>query len=279
MEPKKNNYALSALYGAFSGAFAKSTMAPLDRLKIIFQTNNIQFTWHSMFLHSKTVIHKEGGFYKLWKGNGIQVVRVAPVASLSYSFQKYYKNLLSDDSGKLSVANGYLVGLLTGVSSTAIVYPLDTLRCRIATDISKQTTTALVKQTIKQSGFKSLYNGFTVSTIGMMPYSTISWGTFYYLNTLLQANRTRENESNLLRSISIYISACFGQTVVYPIDVWRRRIQNISINGNINQIDIMKQIIRERALFKGLSVNFIKTPIVNTISFSLFSLFEQAFNN
>ena len=275
---KKNNYALSALFGAISGTIAKSTMAPLDRLKIIFQTSNIPFTWNNMFIHSQTIIQHEGGVFKLWKGNGVQIARVAPVASLSFTFQKYYTSFLSDADGKVSTANGYLVGLLTGITSTSIVYPLDTLRCRIATDISKSTTTNIIKQSIKNTGIRSLYNGFLVSSLGMMPYSTISWGTFYYINNILQSyKKTTNTDSHMFRAIAIYISACLGQTIVYPIDVWRRRIQNNT--QNINQLKILKTIIKERALFKGLSVNFVKTPIVNTISFTLFSMLEQTFAN
>jgi hypothetical protein len=274
---KQNNYALSALFGAISGTIAKSSLAPLDRLKIIFQTSNIPFTWNNMYLHSRTIIQKEGGGYKLWKGNGVQIARIAPVASLSYTFQKYYRSLLSDADGKVSTANGYLVGLLTGISSTAIVYPLDTLRCRIATDISKSTTTNIIQQSVKNTGIRSLYNGFLVSSLGMMPYSTISWGTFYYVNNTLQSYKTSDTESHTFRAIAIYISACLGQTIVYPIDVWRRRIQNT--NQLPNQMEILKNIIKERALFKGLSVNFVKTPIVNTLSFSLFSMLEQTFAN
>lgn len=278
-ETKKNpgnNYGLSLLYGAVSGTFAKSTMAPLDRMKIIFQTNQLTFTWRNMFLHSKTIIKSEGGIHKLWKGNGIQILRIAPVSSLSLTFQKYFKNILSDENGKISTRNGYIAGFLSGISSTAIVYPLDTLRCRVATNISDKSTTGFIRKTIQQYGFRSLYDGFIVSNIGMMPYSTISWGTMYYLNNILQSYRSTTEESHVLRAISSYIAALIGQTIVYPIDVWRRRIQNVS---GKSQIEVAKDIIRERAMFKGLSVNMIKTPIVSTITFTIFTILEQTSSN
>lgn len=261
MSINKESFTTSALYGALSGVVAKSSMAPLDRLKIMFQTNDIKFTWHNLFLHSKIVINKEGGFYKLWKGNGIQMLRIAPSASVSFSFQKYYKSLLSDSNGNISTHHGYLCGLLTGVSSSAILYPLDTLRCRIATDVSKRSTTDIIKNNITTQGVKTLYNGFTISTISMMPYSSLSWGTFYYLNKKVQTyNNTLHNESHFVRAVSIASSVFFAQTIVYPLDVCRRRIQ--IQNGNASsmiQIQIFKTIIKEKSYFKGLSINFIKT--------------------
>ncbi len=268
----------SMIYGAFSGVVAKSSMAPLDRLKIIFQTNNIKFTWHNLYIHSKTVITKEGGYYKLWKGNGVQMLRIAPNASISFTFQRYYKSLLLDKNGNLSTQKGYLVGLLTGLSSSAILYPIDTLRCRIATDISKKSTISIIQNNIKTQGVKSLYNGFIISTSSMMPYSSLLWGTFYYLNNKLQShNNTLHKESHTLRAVAIASSVVFSQTIVYPFDVYRRRIQVQNRNSSqyINQIEILKTIIKEKSYFKGLSINFIKTPIVNTLAFTLFSILEE----
>lgn len=268
---------VTALYGAFSGVIAKNSTAPLDRLKIMFQTNNIKFTWNNLYLNSKIVINKEGGYHKLWKGNGIQIVRIAPYASLSFSFQKYYKSLLTDTNGNLSTKNGYIIGLLTGVSSSAILYPLDTLRCRIATDISRNSTTTIIKNNIKTQGFRSLYNGFVVSTASMMPYSSLSWGTYFYINKKLQTlNNTLHEESHTVRAVAIATGVLFSQTVVYPFDVCRRRIQIQDGNSSyINQMQIFKNIIREKSYFKGLTINFMKTPIVTTLAFTIFSILEQ----
>jgi hypothetical protein len=111
----------------------------------------------------------------------------------------------------------------------------------------------------------------------MMPYSSLSWGTFYYLNKKLQTyNNTLHNESHFVRAVSIASSVFFAQTIVYPLDVCRRRIQIQNGNASsMNQIQIFKTIIKEKSYFKGLSINFIKTPIVNTLAFSLFSFLEQ----
>lgn len=277
MTVKNESFITTAFSGALAGVVAKSSMAPLDRLKIMFQTNDIKFTWRNLFVHSKTVINKEGGFYKLWKGNGVQILRVAPAASISYSFNSYFKSRLSDSNGNISTHDGYLCGLLTGLSSSAVVYPLDTLRCRIAVDVSKKSTTNIIKNNIRTQGAKSLYNGFTLSTLSMMPYSSLSWGTFYYLNKKLQTyNNSLHDESHILRAAAVASGVFFAQTIVYPLDVCRRRIQiQNGDSSSINQMQIFKNIIKEKSYFKGLSINFIKTPVTNTLTFTLFSLLQS----
>lgn len=274
-----NKYKKSLFFGAISGPIAKSIIAPLDRLKIIYQTNNMTFSWYNMTMYSKTLIQREGGYKKLWKGNSVQMLRIAPASSLTYTFQKYFKNKLTDENGKLSTKNGYIVGFLTGISSSFLLYPLDTLRCCIATDISKETTKNIITDIVKSKGIISLYKGFYVSTLGMIPYSSLAWGSMYYLNTLLQTNFNKSNsESHILRSIALFSSVCFAQTFIYPIDVWRRRIQNsIKKKSNQTQIQILSDIIKERSLFKGLTINLVKTPIVNTIGFTIFSILEEKY--
>lgn len=277
MSINNESFTTTAFHGALAGIVAKTFVSPFDRLKIMFQSNHIKFTWHNLYLHSKMVINKEGGFHKLWKSNGIQLLRVAPNASLTFSFQRYYRSLLTDRNGNLSTQNGYLVGLLTGITSSALVYPLDTLKSRVAVNISKESTTSIIKNNITTQGIKSLYNGFSISTMSVMPYSSLSWGTFYFLNKKLQSyNNTLHDESHTVKAVAVASSVFFAQTVVYPLDVCRRRIQvNNGDTTFMNQIQIFKNIIREKSYFKGLSINFIKTPMANTISFITFSLLQS----
>jgi hypothetical protein len=264
------NYKKIAFFGGLAGIIAKSTTAPLDRLKIIFQTTQYKFTWKNLFLESNRLIKNEGGYHKLWKGNSIQIARAGPSASLSFSLQKYYKSKFTNSEEKLTTINGYIVGLLVGVTHSLILYPLDTLRCRVVVDRTIKPTFEIVKNIIKTQGVFSLYNGITVSTLSMMPYSSLSWGTYYYLNDILQ--KYKNTDLPIFHSIAGFSGSLFAQTIVYPFDVWRRRIQT---STNFTQKEILENIIKERALFKGLSINFLKTPIINGLVLLIFKILEK----
>tara|TARA_Y100000996_G_C22458119_1_gene616814 strand:+ start:34 stop:873 length:840 start_codon:yes stop_codon:yes gene_type:complete len=259
-----------------AGVLSKSIIAPLDRIKILYQTSNNHFSWKNGYNYSKHIIKKEG-FKSLWRGNGIQVLRFAPYTSIAFTTQKILKKKLTKkDEKDINNINGFIVGALTGLVSSTIVYPFDTLRCCMATETGKNVKTSyVIKNIIKKQGILSLWRGISVSTIGILPYSSLAWGSFYILNRNIQKFNPYEKESHILRSIAIFTSVLFSQTIVYPIDVWRRRIQNSIKTTKTSNISILKSIISEKAFFKGVSINWLKTPFVNTLSFTLFMIFED----
>lgn len=284
---KKNDdkYLKTALFGAAGGVVSKTIIAPVERMKIIFQTNQTKLSWYNLVFQIKDIIKKEGGVHKLWKGTTMQLVRIVPTSSVTFSLQKYFKSKLSDNNGNITTKNGYIVGLLTGICRSILLYPLDTAISCISTNISKSNTKEIILKRIRTNGIQSFYNGFVVSTIGMMPYSSLVWGTYYYLNNVMKKITNSSKDTELTKSVSVYVSTCFAQTVVYPLDVWRKRIQIHVINKDSVQqklpmkvqIDIFKNMIKEGALFKGLSLNIFKTPIVYTIAFMVFSFLEDNF--
>ena len=93
------------LAGGTAGACAKSVVAPLERVKIIIQTTQLQHTTTpSPSLRTqaqvasvptatanintnnilRNILRTEGTF-GLWKGNGASVLRVIPYAALHFS--------------------------------------------------------------------------------------------------------------------------------------------------------------------------------------------------
>lgn len=62
----------------------------------------------------------------------MNVLRVAPYAAAQLSSNDFYKRLLADDDGRLSVARRLACGALAGMTGTALTHPLDTVRLRLA---------------------------------------------------------------------------------------------------------------------------------------------------
>ena len=76
--------------GAVAGAIAKTVVAPADRVKIIYQVDTQkEFTLNAALRTARDIIETEG-FSALWRGNGVQMVRVMPYAGVSFLvFPKY----------------------------------------------------------------------------------------------------------------------------------------------------------------------------------------------
>jgi hypothetical protein len=268
-----------------SGIIAKSSTAPIDRVKILYQTaHNKPFTYIGGFGFTKQIV-KEQGLTSLWRGNAIQMFRIGPYTTLSYTMQRWLKTHYSNGEQKISTMDGLKVGAITAGVSSIIVYPLDTIRCCVATEMTRGVSaTNVVKNIVRQHGVVSFWNGCTVSTAGVVPYGAFAWGGFYAsnqaLHTMFAGKYDPDDENSYIRTISLFGSVIVAQTIVYPVDVIRRRIQhNTKSNVKFSHVDIIKKTISDKALFRGVTLNWFKTPFANTLSFTIFSLLDKHARN
>ncbi len=73
---------------------SRTFTAPLDRLKLFFQVQSLQghnFTISSCYRH----MVNEGGMLSLWRGNGTNVLKIAPESALRFfAFEKVSNYLI-----------------------------------------------------------------------------------------------------------------------------------------------------------------------------------------
>jgi hypothetical protein len=112
----------SFLAGGFSGALAKSVIAPLDRLKIIFQISHMEFHFKAVWRELARTVAQEGP-RALFRGNLAQVLRVYPYSGVQLMTFDRYADLLTRHRRKRNAATGggERGG---GAPSQAIVVPL-----------------------------------------------------------------------------------------------------------------------------------------------------------
>jgi len=113
----------SLLAGGLSGMIAKSFVAPLDRLKILFQVTNMPFS----FLACKRVATKlvsDDGLSALWKGNGVMMLRVFPYAGIQFCVFDTLKSIFADPASNSTLRNmshtsqSLMAGSTAGLVST-----------------------------------------------------------------------------------------------------------------------------------------------------------------
>ncbi|XP_055697119.1 mitochondrial coenzyme A transporter SLC25A42 [Phlebotomus papatasi] len=287
--PKLNNMNVvitSLIAGAIAGALAKTAIAPLDRAKINFQINKeTPYTFRGATLFLKRAFEKEG-FLSLWRGNSATMARIIPYAAIQFTAHEQYKKLLKVDQDKSTNIRRFVAGSLAGITSQSMTYPLDLARARMAVT-DKYTGYRTLRQVFvticRDEGPRTLFRGYWPTVLGVIPYAGMSFFTYETLKREYTAV-TGEKKPNTLFSLMFGAAAgVIGQTSSYPLDIVRRRMQTIGINGRTDQystiISTLQKIYREEGIkngfFKGLSMNWIKGPIAVGISFSTYDFIKE----
>lgn len=110
---------------------SKTTVAPLDRVKILLQAHNRHHERHGVLGGLRHIIDNES-FIALYKGNGAQMVRIFPYAATQFTSFEIYKRYLDGVFGAQSHVDKFLAGAGAGLTAVTLTYPLDTIRARLA---------------------------------------------------------------------------------------------------------------------------------------------------
>ena len=102
--PSQSSYAKFAAHsiaGGLSGAFAKSATAPIERVKLLLQTQAVNAAIPVEKRYKGPVdcvlrVYREQGLVSFWRGNVANCLRYVPNAMLSFSFKEGYKVSIGD---------------------------------------------------------------------------------------------------------------------------------------------------------------------------------------
>ena len=70
---------------------SRSCTAPLDRLKIFFQVQSMKGGEKLTIMSGFRVMVKEGGVRSLWRGNGVNVLKIAPESAIRFYAYEYVR--------------------------------------------------------------------------------------------------------------------------------------------------------------------------------------------
>jgi solute carrier family 25 (adenine nucleotide translocator) protein 4/5/6/31 len=287
--PKEKEFSLTGFaidfgIGGASGAVAKTLTAPIERVKLIIQTQDAnprirsgEVPRYTGIGNCFTRVTREQGFLAFWRGNMTNVIRYFPTQAFNFAFKDSIKKLFPRYDPKKEFGMFFLVqmasGGLAGAGSLCIVYPLDYARTRLASDVGtgkrdfKGLGDCLVKTARGPSGILGLYNGFGVSVAGIIPYR----GVYFGLYDSLREKNPYKNDYGLMGIASKFgvaqATAIAAGYASYPFDTVRRRLQMQSEKPKDQWVykgafDCLGKVTREegmRALFKGAGANALRT--------------------
>lgn len=266
--------------GGCAGAISRTFVAPIDRVKILLQTQHVtqgegvKAPKYSGVSGTFKKIVAEEGLLKLWRGNGTNVLRVLPYSATQFTSYDQYKAWMEervsttneDGSVRLTVPQRLLCGAAAGMTATTITHPLDVIRVRLATDPSLSGMGAAFRQVSLQGAW---FRGWSASVLSLGPFIGINFACF----DSLKAHYFPDYKVNPPpKSSTLLLGAGAGilaSSICFPLDTIRRRMQvsNVKYTGVANCISTILSEEGPAGFYKGVLPNVIKIVPNNAIRF------------
>ncbi|XP_011690993.1 PREDICTED: calcium-binding mitochondrial carrier protein SCaMC-2-like isoform X4 [Wasmannia auropunctata] len=267
--------------GGIAGAVSRTCTAPLDRIKVYLQVHG---TRHCNIMSCFRYMLREGGISSLWRGNGINVLKIGPETALKFMAYEQVKRAIKADNEarELELYERFCAGSMAGGISQSAIYPLEVLKTRLALRKTGEFAGLVdaAKKIYRQGGLKSFYRGYIPNLIGILPYAGIDLAVYETLkNTYLRTHDKKEQPAFWILLLCGTASSTAGQVCSYPLALVRTRLQAEIAPDRNTMIGVFKDILsREgiRGLYRGLTPNFLKVAPAVSISYVVYEHFRQA---
>ncbi|KAK8630423.1 hypothetical protein V6N13_079219 [Hibiscus sabdariffa] len=268
----------SLVAGGVAGGLSRTAVAPLERLKILLQVQNPHNIKYNGTVQGLKYIWRTEGFRGLFKGNGTNCARIVPNSAVKFfSYEQASKGILylyqqqtGNEDAQLTPLLRLGAGACAGIIAMSATYPMDMVRGRLTvqTENSPYQYRGMfhaLSTVLRQEGPRALYKGWLPSVIGVVPYACL-WAA----------------------------AGTVGQTVAYPLDVIRRRMQMVGwkdaasvVRGDgrnkapleyTGMIDAFRKTVRHEgfgALYKGLVPNSVKVVPSIAIAFVTYEVVKD----
>lgn len=203
-EGKVKAFIADCLMGGTAGSISKTVAAPLERVKLLLQTQdaNAALKGHKYngFVDCMTRVYREEGFLSYWRGNWANVVRYFPTTALNFGFKGFFNKHFNKWDPKKDPYMFALGSIISGGSAGAacmlFVYPLDFARTRMGVDTGKtleerqfKSLTDCISKIYRHDGVRGLYSGIQISLISIFIYRGLYFGGYDTGKKLFKVDR------------------------------------------------------------------------------------------
>jgi len=247
------------------------------------------------------VVYKEGvittlkkifeveGMIGYFKGNGTNVLKIVPhnaIRFFSFEVIKQKQKInnqksnsvfkaISNPESNLSTLQRLWAGGCAGGLACIFTHPLDLIRTRLALQTTQQRYTGImncVKLVSREEGYLGLYKGMGVALISAVPATAINFTTY---ETLKELTTRLGGNVIALASVNGAVAGALSMTVLYPLDLCKRRLMVAGVEGFPSYKGPIECLIdtykREgvRGLYRGISLAYLK--VIPAISLTFLS--------
>ncbi|KAK3434949.1 hypothetical protein EUGRSUZ_D02348 [Eucalyptus grandis] len=301
----------SLVAGGVAGGVSRTAVAPLERLKILLQVQNPHSIKYNGTVQGLKYIWRTEGFRGLFKGNGTNCARIVPNSAVKFfSYEQASKGILllyqqqTGNDAQLTPPLRLGAGACAGIIAMSATYPMDLVRGRLTvqTENSPYQYRGMfhaLSSVLREEGPRALYKGWLPSVIGVIPYVGLNFAVYESLKEWLIKNRPfglmEDSELSVTTRLACgAVAGTVGQTVAYPLDVIRRRMQMVGWNNASSivtgdgrakaaleyngMVDAFRKTVKYEgfgALYKGLVPNSVKVVPSIAIAFVTYEMVKD----
>uniref|UniRef100_A0A8C8U2P7 Solute carrier family 25, member 41 n=1 Tax=Peromyscus maniculatus bairdii TaxID=230844 RepID=A0A8C8U2P7_PERMB len=261
------------LSGAMAGAVSRTGTAPLDRARVYMQVYSSKSNFRHLLSGLQSLV-QEGGVRSLWRGNGINVLKIAPEYAIKFSVFEQCKNFFCGMQGSPPFQERVLSGSLAVAISQTLINPMEVLKTRLTLRFTGQYKGLLdcARQILERDGTRALYRGYLPNMLGIIPY---------LLRCLWQkSGRDMTDPSGLVSLSSVTLSTTCGQMASYPLTLVRTRMQaQDTVEGaNPTMLGVFRRILSQQGwpgLYRGMTPTLLKVLPAGGISYLVYEAMKK----
>ncbi|XP_023277944.1 calcium-binding mitochondrial carrier protein SCaMC-1-like isoform X1 [Seriola lalandi dorsalis] len=280
-EEKKSGYVWRQLMaGAMAGSVSRTGTAPLDRLKVFRQVHGSS-DFKGNVLSSFQSMMKEGGLWSLWRGNGINVLKIAPETAIKFTAYEQIKSVMrgSNETRNLRVHERFVAGSLAGGIAQTAIYPMEVLKTRLTLRKTGQYSgiADCAKQILQREGVTAFYKGYVPNMLAIVPYAGIDLAVYETLKfSWLNRNRGLADPGVMVLVGCGAVSSTCGQLASYPLALIRTRMQALALEKGApkpSMLALLHNIVTKEGvagLYRGISPNLLKVIPAVSVSYVVY---------
>lgn len=274
--------------GGVAGATSRTATAPLDRLKVVLQVQ----TTRAHIMPAVRDIWREGGIFGFFRGNGLNVIKVAPESAIKFYTYERLKKLIAKAKGdeektNIGASGRLFAGGLAGAVAQTAIYPMDLVKTRLQTYVCEggkvPNIGAMSRDILVQEGPRAFYRGLVPSLLGIIPYAGIDLAAYETLKEMSKKYILHDSEPGPLLQLGCgTFSGALGATCVYPLQVVRTRMQAQRMNTEsayTGMSDVFKRTFKSeglRGFYKGLFPNLLKVVPSASITYMVYEAMKKS---
>ncbi|XP_029295997.1 LOW QUALITY PROTEIN: calcium-binding mitochondrial carrier protein SCaMC-2-A [Cottoperca gobio] len=265
--------------GGGAGAVSRTCTAPLDRLKVMMQVYGSR-TNNMCIMTGMMQMIREGGMKSLWRGNGVNIIKIAPETALKFMAYEQIKKFIGSEKMTLGIVDRFVAGSLAGVIAQSTIYPMEVLKTRLALRTTGQYSgiADCAKQIFRREGLGAFYKGYIPNMLGIIPYAGIDLAVYETLkNSYLEQYGINSGDPGVVVLLGCgTVSSTCGQLASYPLALVRTRMQaQAAMEGSqpVTMSGLLRQILQTEGptgLYRGLGPNFLKVIPAVSISYVVY---------